>query len=110
MNKYQVTFFPANFKNNLVNVYSIDLNNFLIYAVINFVIGSPFLCRVNDGGSDLGGSHVSYGSGTGHSKVTLDLEHLGLIPVSVPSHFTIRVAGGDDAELAVSVQGNNLIF
>jgi len=46
---------------------------------------------------------VSYGSG--NSKVTLDLEHLGLIPVAVPSHFTIRVAGGDDAELAVSVQG-----
>ena len=46
---------------------------------------------------------MSYGSG--NSKVTLDLEHLGLIPVAVPSHFTIRVAGGDDAELAVSVQG-----
>ena len=66
-------------------------------------IGSPFLCRVNDGGSDVGGSGMSYGSG--NSKVTLDLEHLGLIPVAVPSHFTIRVAGGDDAELAVSVQG-----
>ena len=38
-------------------------------------------------------------------QVTLDLEHLGLIPVGVPSHFTIKVAGGDDAELAVSVQG-----
>ena len=37
--------------------------------------------------------------------MTLDLEHLGLIPVGVPSHFTIKVAGGDDAELAVSVQG-----
>jgi filamin len=69
------------------------------------VSGSPFLCRVNDGGSDIVGSHASYGSGTGTSKVTLDLEHLGLIPVAVPSQFTIRVAGGDDAELAVSVQG-----
>ena len=48
---------------------------------------------------------MSYGSG--NSKVTLDLEHLGLIPVAVPSHFTIRVAGGDDAELAVSVQGKH---
>ena len=25
--------------------------------------------------------------------------------MGVPSHFTIKVAGGDDAELAVSVQG-----
>ena len=63
------------------------------------------MCRVNDGGSDIAGSHASYGSSIGQSKVTLDLEHLGLIPVSVPSQFTIRVAGGDDAELAVSVQG-----
>ena len=63
------------------------------------------MCRVNDGGSELGGSHISYGSGSGSSKVTLDLEHLGLIPVAVASQFTIRVAGGDDAELAVSVQG-----
>ena len=73
--------------------------------ILSFFIGSPFLCRVNDGGSDLGGSHASYGSSSGNSKVNLDLEHLGLIPVAVPSHFTIRVAGGDDAELAVSVQG-----
>ena len=71
-------------------------------------IGSPFLCRVNDGGSDVGGSGMSYGSG--NSKVTLDLEHLGLIPVAVPSHFTIRVAGGDDAELAVSVQGKYMYW
>ena len=71
-------------------------------------IGSPFLCRVSDGSSESTG--VSYergvaGVSAGHSKVTLDLDHLGLIPVGVPSHFTIKVAGGDDAELAVSVQG-----
>ena len=41
-------------------------------------------------------------------QVTLDLDHLGLIPVGVPSHFTIKVAGGDDAELAVSVQGEKM--
>ena len=75
----------------------------IIFISDLFKSGSPFLCRVNDGGSDIGGSGMSYGSG--NSKVTLDLEHLGLIPVAVPSHFTIRVAGGDDAELAVSVQG-----
>ena len=81
--------------------------------------GSPFLCRVADGSSESTG--VSYergvagvarggraGSAGGHSKVTLDLEHLGLIPVGVPSHFTIKVAGGDDAELAVSVQGEQI--
>lgn len=40
------------------------------------------------------------------SLVGVELEHLGLIPINEPSQFTIRVAGGDDAELAVSVQGN----
>ena len=42
----------------------------------------------------------------GFSKVVVDLEHLSLIPVQAASEFTIKVAGGDDAELAVSVQGN----
>ena len=35
----------------------------------------------------------------------MELEHLGLISINDPSQFTIRVTGGDDAELAVSVQG-----
>ena len=83
-----------------------DSNRYRTIAYSFSWLGSPFLCRVNDGGSDVGGSGISYGSG--NSKVTLDLEHLGLIPVAVPSHFTIRVAGGDDAELAVSVQGKNI--
>ena len=39
------------------------------------------------------------------SLVAVELEHLGLIQINDPSQFTIRVAGGDDAELAVSVQG-----
>ena len=105
MNKSQVSLIELNGERKYL------LNKNILWQCFIFSwLGSPFLCRVNDGGSDLGGSHVSYGSGTGHSKVTLDLEHLGLIPVSVPSHFTIRVAGGDDAELAVSVQGNNLTF
>ena len=39
------------------------------------------------------------------SLVAVELDHLGLIPISEASQFTIRVAGGDDAELAVSVQG-----
>ena len=52
------------------------------------------------------GAHTS----TAHSRVSLNLEHLGLVPVNVPGHFTIKVAGGDDAELAVSVQGKNYFF
>ena len=39
------------------------------------------------------------------SIVSVELEHLGLISINGPSQFTIRVTGGDDAELAVSVQG-----
>ena len=39
------------------------------------------------------------------SIVSVELEHLGLISINDPSQFTIRVTGGDDAELAVSVQG-----
>jgi filamin len=35
----------------------------------------------------------------------VELGHLGLISTNDPSQFTIRVTGGDDAELAVSVQG-----
>ena len=49
--------------------------------------------------------YTSSGLGHVHSRVSLSLEHLGLVPVNVPSRFTIKVAGGDDAELAVSVQG-----
>ena len=37
--------------------------------------------------------------------MSVDLDGLGLIPVGAPATFTIMVAGGDDAELAVSVQG-----
>ena len=40
--------------------------------------------------------------------VSVELEHLGLIPISIPSQFAIHVSDGNDAELAVSVQGKNL--
>ena len=40
-----------------------------------------------------------------YGRVSVDLDGLGLIPVGAPATFTIMVAGGDDAELAVSVQG-----
>lgn len=64
------------------------------------VPGSPFLCRVKDT------DDLSYGgSSGGFSKVQVELEHLGLIPVNIPSEFTIKVPEGADAELAVSVQG-----
>ena len=43
------------------------------------------------------------------SLVAVELEHLGLIQINDPSQFTIRVAGGDDAELAVSVQGLSIL-
>ena len=49
--------------------------------------------------------YATSGFGHVHSRVSLNLEHLGLVPVNSASRFTIKVAGGDDAELAVSVQG-----
>merc|ERR1719397_2179062 len=65
------------------------------------VPGSPFLCRVlEDNDLSLGGS-----SGGGWGRVTVELDQLGLVPVSQPAEFTIRVPEGADAELAVSVQG-----
>lgn len=65
------------------------------------VPGSPFLCRVMDPKSSKSLSK----SVDPDSLVSVELEHLSLIPTGEPSQFTIRVAGGDDAELAVSVQG-----
>ena len=44
-------------------------------------------------------------SGSGFDRVRVELDHLSLVPVGAAAAFTIRVAGGDDAELAVSVQG-----
>ena len=65
-----------------------------------FFTGSPFLCRVTDGDDlSLGADSVDF------SAVEVGLDHLNLIPVKQASNFTIKVAGGDDAELAVSVQG-----
>ena len=80
------------------------------HYVVVVVAGSPFLCRVTNGddGGFGGGVGALSGDGTdveGFSKVVVDLEHLSLIPVQAASEFTIKVAGGDDAELAVSVQG-----
>ena len=85
------------------------------------VSGSPFLCRVADDGDEeeeeemgLDGiappdfaDDVIVGDGGGgeYGRVSVALDGLGLIPVGVPATFTIMVAGGDDAELAVSVQG-----
>ena len=70
------------------------------------VSGSPFLCRVMDPSNT---PIVPSGSAGGRldpdSLVAVELEHLELIQINDPSQFTIRVAGGDDAELAVSVQG-----
>ena len=64
------------------------------------VPGSPFLCRVKDA------DDLSYGgSSGGFSRVAVELDHLGLVPVGQPAEFTIRVPEGADAELAVSVQG-----
>ena len=68
--------------------------------------GSPFLCRVTDGdGGFEGGAASDDDVGASSGRVAVDLSHLGLVPVGAPAGFTIRVAGGDDAELAVSVQG-----
>jgi hypothetical protein len=93
----------------MVDIYLTDLNFF--YSQFNFemiiYLGSPFLCRVTEGDAD---PYPTSGSQTSaaHSRVSLSLEHLGLVPINVPSQFTIKVAGGDDAELAVSVQGNKV--
>ena len=67
------------------------------------VPGSPFLCRVMDPKSSKSLSK----SVDPDSLASVELEHLSLIPTGEPSQFTIRVAGGDDAELAVSVQGKS---
>ena len=80
------------------------------------VPGSPYLCRVMDPSST--GGHggiptlVQPSSTAALTKnfdpdsiVSVELEHLELISINAPSQFTILVAGGDDAELAVSVQG-----
>lgn len=64
--------------------------------------GSPFLCRVTDGDNYSAG-----GSSGDFSKVEVGLDHLNHIPIKTTSSFTIKVAGGDDAELAVSVQGES---
>ena len=71
-------------------------------------LGSPFLCRVMDpsiANSPIVPSGTAGGRLDPDSLVAVELEHLGLIQINDPSQFTIRVAGGDDAELAVSVQG-----
>lgn len=66
------------------------------------VPGSPFLCRVMDPSNSVPLVPKNFDP---DSIVKVELEHLGLISINAPSQFTIRVAGGDDAELAVSVQG-----
>ena len=71
------------------------------------VPGSPFLCRVMD--PQQTSSKSLSKSVDPDSLVSVELEHLSLIPTGEPSQFTIRVAGGDDAELAVSVQGKLFI-
>ena len=72
----------------------------ILNSCVLFFPGSPFLCRVTDGdeGSEGGASDA-------FSRVNVELDHLGQIPVHKEANFTIKVAGGDDAELAVSVQG-----
>ena len=56
------------------------------------VPGSPFLCRVRDTDEvSLGGS-----SGGGWGRVTVELDQLGLVPVSQPAEFTIRSVFGDN--------------
>ena len=68
------------------------------------VPGSPFLCRVMDPSNSIPIVPVPKNFDP-DSIVSVELEHLGLISINVASQFTIRVGGGDDAELAVSVQG-----
>ena len=53
---------------------------------------------------------ANYDSTGEYGRVSVELDGLGLIPVGAPATFTIMVAGGDDAELAVSVQGKNGIM
>eukprot|EP00096_Caligus_rogercresseyi_P015922 TRINITY_DN841_c0_g1_i2.p1 TRINITY_DN841_c0_g1~~TRINITY_DN841_c0_g1_i2.p1 ORF type:complete len:1301 (+),score=355.07 TRINITY_DN841_c0_g1_i2:98-4000(+) len=65
------------------------------------VPGSPFLSRV----TDISETMKYEVNDSGFSRVSVKLDHLSLIPISSPSQFTIHVADGDDAELAVSVQG-----
>jgi len=71
------------------------------------VPGSPYLCRVIDPSNTIREIPVQALSKNfdPDSIVSVELEHLGLISINDPSQFTIRVTGGDDAELAVSVQG-----
>ena len=79
------------------------------------VTGSPFLCRVIDDGDDddlLGGGSLTKGDidvGMDNiGNVSVELDHLSLVPVNCAANFTIKVGGGDDAELAVSVQGKKV--
>ncbi|XP_043676744.1 filamin-A isoform X1 [Vespula pensylvanica] len=55
------------------------------------VRGCPFICNVSD-----------------TSRVTLNLNHLELIPVDQPANFHMDVDGSGSAELAVSVRGPNM--
>ena len=73
------------------------------------VPGSPFLCRVMDPTNSIPIVPLNK-SFDPDSIVSVELEHLGLISINEGSQFTIRVAGGDDAELAVSVQGMSMIL
>ena len=57
------------------------------------------------GGGGLLSDDLGEGGSSGYDRVRVELDHLNLVPVGSPAAFTIRVAGGDDAELAVSVQG-----
>lgn len=72
------------------------------------VPGSPFLCRVMDPSNSIPIVPLPKNFDP-DSIVSVELEHLGLISINAPSQFTIRVAGGDDAELAVSVQGKQTL-
>ncbi|XP_040581281.1 uncharacterized protein [Lepeophtheirus salmonis] len=65
------------------------------------VPGSPFLSRITDV-NELLNYEVN---DSGFSRVSVTLDHLSMVPIGDPSQFTIHVADGDDAELAVSVQG-----